>query len=62
MQANGRQHDHHEEAGKNWGDGLDAAKLGDLACVSALVDHADHEEQGAGRNTVVNHLHDAARE
>ena len=61
-QTNGRQHDHHEEAGKNWGDRLDAAKLGDLACVSALVDHANHEEQCTSGNTVVDHLHDAARE
>jgi hypothetical protein len=33
-----------------------------LACVSAFVDHANHEEQCASGDTVVDHLHDAARE
>ena len=34
-------------------------QLGDLARVPALVDHADEEEQGTGRDAVVDHLHHA---
>ena len=37
-------------------------QLGDLAGVAALVDHADEEEQGAGRDAVVDHLEHAALE
>ena len=31
-------------------------QLGDLAGVAPLVDHPDQEEQGAGREAVVDHL------
>ena len=39
---------------------LQAAQLGDLAGVAALVDHPDEEEQGAGGQAVVDHLQHAA--
>jgi hypothetical protein len=34
----------------------EAAEVGDLARVAALVDHPDQEEQRAGREAVVDHL------
>ena len=45
---------------KTGADLLDAAELGDLAGVAALVDHADEEEEGAGGQAVVDHLEHAA--
>ena len=58
--ADRRQHHQHEHRGEDRRHLLEALQVGDLAGVAALVDHADEEEQGAGRDAVVDHLHDAA--
>ena len=59
-QADRAEHDHQEDEGHDRGDLLEAAELGDLPGVAALVDHPDEEEQGAGREAVVDHLQDRA--
>ena len=61
-QADRRQHHDGEHAGQDRRHLLQAAELGDLAGVAALVDHADEEEQGAGGQAVVDHLEHAALE
>ena len=59
-QADRRQHHHHEDGGVHRQLRPQAAELGDQPGVTALVDHADAEEQRAGRQAVVEHLVDAA--
>ena len=59
-QADRRQHHQHEHAGEDRGDLLESSEVGDLAGVAALVDHPDEQEEGAGREAVVDHLDQAA--
>ena len=56
----GTEHGDHEDGGVNRHDVRQAAVLRDLARVPPLVDHADDQEEHAGRDAVVDLLDDAA--
>ena len=59
-QADARQRQHEREEGQHGQPPGQAAEVGDLPGVVALVEHADHGEQPAGRQAVVDHLQHAA--
>ena len=59
-QADARQRQHEHEEGQHGQPPGQAAEVGDLPRVVALVDHAHHGEQPAGRQPVVDHLQHAA--
>ena len=59
-QADGRQHDDHEQRGIDGHDVRDPAKFLDLARVAALVDQPDNQEERAGGNAVVDLLNHAS--
>ena len=59
-QPDRREHHHHEHGGVNRDALPQAPELGNLARVTAQIDHPDQQKQPAGRDAVVEHLVDRA--